>query len=333
MADAIIDGTLFNTTNIMYTSPKATSQGAKSVNILNKQVRKGLVLSTPLMLTWGAGEFVDEKTGTGDGKFSLSLQFPSSEYGNEDTDAFFKNMKALEDKIKSDALVNSKEWFGKVHKSLEVVEALWTPMLKYPKDKSTGDYDYSKSPTLKVKLPQWQGEWKFEIYDEDGEKVFPGIPSLPAVNPIEYLKKGSNIMCLIQFAGIWFVNGKFSASWKLVQAVVQKPKATLQGSCFLKLKANDKEKLKTQTVEEDVEDTFTTNVLVVDSDEEEDVVEKEEVLIEKPVLLLEVEVSEENEKEVLPTVVLEETVVVPEVVLVEEPKKKKIVRKKTGAEV
>jgi hypothetical protein len=47
MADSIIDGTLFNTANIMYTAPKATAQGAKSVNILNKHVKKGLVLSTP----------------------------------------------------------------------------------------------------------------------------------------------------------------------------------------------------------------------------------------------------------------------------------------------
>lgn len=320
MADAIIDGTLFNTANIMYTSPKATSQGAKSVNILNKQVKKGLVLSTPLMLTWGAGDFIDEKTGTGDGKFSLALQFPSSEYSNEDTDAFFRNMKALEDKIKSDALVYSKEWFGKVHKNIEVVEALWTPMLKYPKDKVTGEYDYSKSPTLKIKLPQWQGEWKFEIYDEDGEKVFPGLPTLPVVNPLDYLKKGTNIMCLIQFAGIWFVNGKFSASWKLVQAVVQKPKANLQGTCFLKLKPNEKEKLKTQKVEEDAaNDTFVTNVLVADSDGEEE---------------------EEIVKDVLPPVVavpdpipvpdpVQEVVIEP---LVEETKKKKIVRKKTAGE-
>lgn len=319
MADAIIDGTLFNTANIMYTSPKATSQGAKSVNILNKQVKKGLVLSTPLMLTWGAGDFIDEKTGTGDGKFSLALQFPSSEYSNEDTDAFFRNMKALEEKIKSDALVYSKEWFGKVHKNIEVVEALWTPMLKYSKDKLTGEYDYSKSPTLKIKLPQWQGEWKFEIYDEDGEKVFPGLPTLPVVNPLDYLKKGTNIMCLIQFAGIWFVNGKFSASWKLVQAVVQKPKANLQGTCFLKLKPNEKEKLKTQTVEEDTNDTFVTNVLVADSDGEE----------------------EEIVKDVLPPVVAVPDPIVPvpvpvqEVVsepLVEETKKKKIVRKKTAGE-
>ena len=309
MADAIIDGTLFNTANIMYTSPKATPQGAKSVNILNKNVKKSLVLSTPLMLTWGASDFVDEKTGLGNGKFDMSLQFPSSEYKNEDTDAFFRNMKALEDKIKSDALIYSKEWFGKVHKSLEVVEALWTPMLKYSKDKITGEYDYSKSPTMKIKLPQYNNEWKFEIYDEDGEKIFPGLPSLPVVNPLDYLKKGTNVMCLIQFAGIWFVNGKFSASWKLVQVVVQKPRATLQGSCFLKLKPNDKEVLKKQTVEDDVEETFVTNVLVESDGEEE-----EQELVQEPVIVSE------------PVVVVSEPVV-------EESKKKKIVRKKTAGEV
>ena len=308
MADAIIDGTLFNTACIMYSSPKATAQGAKSVNILNKNVKKGLVLSTPLMLTWGAGDFVDEKTGTRDGKFSLSLQFPSKEYSNEDTDAFLRNMKALEDKIKADALIYSKEWFGKVHKSLEVVEALWTPMLKYPKDKTTGEYDYNKSPTLKIKLQQWEGEWKFEIYDEDLEKIFPGSPSLPVVNPLDYLKKGTNIMCLIQFAGIWFVNGKFSASWKLVQAVVQKPRATLQGSCFLKPKANDKEKLKSQVVDEDVDSAFVASVEVVDSDGEEETIE---LTVAEPV---------------------SEPVHVPVSDPVEEPKKKKIVKKKLTTE-
>lgn len=319
MADSIIDGTLFNTANIMYTSPKATAQGAKSVNILNKHVKKGLVLSTPLMLTWGASDYIDEKTGQSDGKFSMSLQFPSEEYSTEDTKSFLNNMKSLEDKIKADALIYSKEWFGKVHKNPEVVEALWTPMLKYSKDRSTGEYDYSKAPTLRIKIPQWEGVWKVEIYDEDGEKLFPGEPN---VSPLDYLKKGSNIACLIQFAGIWFVNGKFSASWKLVQAVVQKPKATLQGACFIKLKNNDKEKLKNQTVvDEDVE-TFTTNVLVEDSDGEDEnvkdtsslcVVDVEEIpqQVAVPVTLQVVETSVEVAQE-----------------QVEEPKKKKVVKKK-----
>jgi len=278
MAETIIDGTQLNLSNIMYTSPKATDQGAKSVNILNKPTKSILRVLTPLMLTWGAGEFVN-KEGVGDGKFSLGLQFPSQEYTNPDIEAFLKNMKALEDKIKADALLYSKEWFGKVHKSAEVVDALWTPMLKYSKDKVTGDYDYSKSPTLRLKIPVWENKWNIEIYDEDDNKLYPNQDSIST--PLDYLKKGSNIACLIQFAGIWFVNGKFSASWKLVQAKVQKPRETIQGRCFIKLNKNDSEKLK--QIQEPVEevDNSEAAVIVEDSDEEEDEVSEPAPIVEK----------------------------------------------------
>lgn len=274
MAERIIDGTQFNVSSVMYTTPKASPQGAKSVNILNKATKTGLTLSTPLMLTWGAGEFVDQNTGQGDNKWTLALQFPGDEYANEETNKFLANIKSLDDKIKADALTYSKDWLGKVYKSAEVVEALYTPMLKYPKDKATGEPDLTKSPTLRVKLPQWEGVWKFEIYDEDGGKLHPNSSS-SSLSPIEYLKKGSHIMTLIQFAGIWFVNGKFSASWKLVQAVVQKPRATLQGQCFLKIKSEDKEKLKTQAIVEEVEDNHIASTIVDDSDDEEFVVKVE----------------------------------------------------------
>jgi hypothetical protein len=268
MAETIIDGTQLNLTNIMYTSPKATDQGAKSVNILNKPTKTILRVLTPLMLTWGAGEFVN-KEGVGDGKFSLGLQFPSQEYTNPDVEAFLKNMKAVEDKIKADALLYSKEWFGKVHKSAEVVDALWTPMLKYSKDKITGDYDYSKPPTLRLKIPVWENKWNIEIYDEDDNKLYPNQDSIST--PLDYLKKGSNIACLIQFAGIWFVNGKFSASWKLVQAKVQKPRETIQGRCFVKLNRNDSEKLKQPQEPVEEVDNSEAAVIVDDSDEEEEV--------------------------------------------------------------
>jgi len=33
--------------------------------------------------------------------------------------------------------------------------------------------------------------------------------------------------------GIWFANGKFGITWKLVQAMVQKPRPQLSGRCFL----------------------------------------------------------------------------------------------------
>jgi hypothetical protein len=312
MAERIVDGAQFNPENIMYTAPKASAQGGKSVNILNKLTKTTLTLSTPLMLTWGASDFKKEGEEVGNGRFELSLQFPNEEYKTSDTEAFLKNLKAFEDKIKADALVYSKEWFGKVHKSAEIIEELFTPLLKYPKNKVTGEYDYTKQPTIRVKLPQWEGTWKTEIYDEDANRLYPSSENL-AVTPLDYLKKGSNIACLIQFAGIWFVNGKFSAGWKLLQAVVQKPRAQLQGQCFIKLKTQDKEKLKNQTVK-DEDEPLVISTAVDDSDEEPDEEEDEEDDVEEA-------------EEVAPA-----PAPVPAPV-VEEPKvvKKRVVKKKTDA--
>jgi len=42
----------------------------------------------------------------------MSLQFPSSEYKSDETEAFFNTMKDFENKIKQDALTHSKDWFG-----------------------------------------------------------------------------------------------------------------------------------------------------------------------------------------------------------------------------
>ena len=313
MADRIVDGTQFNVENIMYTSPKVHAQGGKSVNILNKLTKTTLTLSTPLMLTWGASDFKKEGEEVGNGKFELSLQFPGEEYKTTDTTAFLKNMKDFENKVKADALIYSKEWFGKVHKSAEIIEELFTPLVKYPKDKSTGEYDYNKQPTLRLKLPQWDGTWKCEIYDEDTKRLYPSSEN-PTVSPLDYLKKGSNIACLIQFAGIWFVNGKFSASFKLVQAVVQKPREQLQGTCHIKLKPQDKEKLKTQAVKDDdlVEcDVVASTVVVEDSDNEEEVEEDAEE-VEEPVVAVAVAPP--------PPPVVEEKVV-----------KKRVVKKKSDA--
>ena len=265
MADTIIDGTLFNASNIKYSAPKANPSGGKSINIINKMTSSGVRLATPTLLTWGASDFVDD-SGKGNGKFEMSLQFPNdADDKTADTDAFLANLIRLENKVKADALIYSKEWFGKVLKSEDVVEALWTPMLKYSRNKNTGEPDYSRAPVLRVKLAQWEGVWKSEIYDEDGEKLFPDA-SNPTITPLDFIRKGGQIATIIQCGGLWFANGKFGMTWKLVQAAVQKPRPVITGTCFIRLKKADKEKLTSQQpVEEQVQATQ-----VQDSDGEDD---------------------------------------------------------------
>lgn len=267
MSDTIIYGPEFDVNVVMYSSPKANPQGGKNVNILNKTTKSKLRIQTPLMLTWGAGEYVDEKTGIGNGKFDMALQFPNDEFTSPETDDFLKTMTEFQNKIKMDALTNSKEWFGKIHKSAEIIDELFSPMIKFPNFKGTREPDYSKKPSLKVKLPLWEGNWKCEVYDEDGNALFPN--SNKEITPLDYIKKGSNVALIIQFGGIWFINGNFGVSWQLVQAVVQKPKADLTGKCYIRLKKTEKDKLVAQTPEQiELPVTKEETALVDDSDEE-----------------------------------------------------------------
>ena len=312
MSTAIIDGTNIDTNLFSYSAPKANPSGGKVVNLYNKNFRETLTLSTPLILTWGAQEGLDQaKNPTG--KFTMSLQFPNSEYPNADCDAFLTSMRKLESKIKADALIYSKEWFGKEIKSADVMDEKFNVMLRHPKvEKGSAEMDYNKPPTLTVKIPCWKGVWQSEIYDEEGEPLFLKGKSPAHVSPLDFLKPKTHVICLLQCGGLWFVNGKVSITWNLKQAIVQKPKTSSisEGTCFLKPKASDVQKLKTlPPPEDDIDpDGAISSTIVDDSDDEYDV----PTSIPVPV----------------PVVVQEPVPVVEPVVAVEEPKKKKVVTKK-----
>jgi hypothetical protein len=207
-------------------------------------------------------------------------------------------MKNLEQKIKETALNNSKLWFGKEIKSMDIIDEKFTPMIKYPKvSPGSAELDYSRPPTMVVKIPKWKSGWKSEIYDEDGEPVY--IPdaltseqvkelktqpeldeAISLLNeghsPIEYLPKQTKVICLLQCGGLWFVNGKVSITWNLQQAVVKKPKQSTRGICFIKPKANEREALKSMPHPEEKEkeqeqEYQVSSTLVDDSDDENDV--------------------------------------------------------------
>ena len=86
------------------------------------------------------------------------------------------NVKEFQDKILADCVKNSREWFGKSKMTKEVVEALMYPILKYPKEKlgnnQWGDPDYTRNPTMKIKIPYWEGSWNTEVYDMKGKLLY-----------------------------------------------------------------------------------------------------------------------------------------------------------------
>ena len=182
-------------------------------------------------------------------------------------------MRALEAKIKADALVYSKEWFGKTITSSDVMDEKFNTMLKHPKKEKGGiELDYDKPPTLTIKIPCWKGGvWQSEIYDEEGEPLFINGKVPSHVTPLDFLKPKTQVICLIQFGGLWFVNGKVSITWNLKQAIVQKPKTSsiVSGTCFLKPKAADVQKLKTQPQEDDNAGDGEMNTTIVEDSGDE----------------------------------------------------------------
>ena len=257
--NCIANGLEFNIADIDIAAPKLNKSGGKSANILYKPSKKGLYINMQVpMLTWGAQVFKDEKSGKE--TYDLALQFPRKDYSTPDTDLLLSKFQQLEQHIKNEAVKNSMAWFNKPKMSPEVIEALWTPILKYTKDSQTGESDMTKAPTLKVKLPNWDGKFNCEIYDTQGGMLYPD--DVNGSSPLELIPKGINIVAIIQCGGLWFANGKFGCTWRLFQAVVQ-PKPTMKGKCWINVSPATKNALVASANE-------TSMVVEDDSDEEQE---------------------------------------------------------------
>ena len=254
----------FQPSKVTYDEPQTNKRGGKSVNLrLNGQP---IVLQVPLMLTWGVNEWVDE--GTGSVKYDMALQFDPQKSTSQQK--FLNAMKTMEDKVKDDAVTNAKKWFGK-KMSREVVDALMYPILKYPKDKETGEPDVNRNPTLKLKVPFWEGRYNVEIYGMDRKALYlppkygkgaegNKAPEQDATStPVDFVPKASHVKGLIRCNGMWFAGGKCGVTWQLVQIQVRPPTRLVgSGNCHIMDDSDDDEvaadldeKDEEETVEED----------------------------------------------------------------------------------
>lgn len=278
MSNAIIDGTNIDLSVFSYSAPKPNPAGGKVVNLYNKNAKESLTLSVPLMGSWGAQE-VKTTDGSGTGKYTMTLQFSKGQYTTPEADKFLEQMKLVEQKIKQDAMVYSKEWFGKEIKSMDVMDEKFTPMLKYPKkNKSSEERDYSQPPQLTVKLPCWKEVWQTSVFDEEYNPLYVKGKTDTGVSPLDFLRTTSKspvqVICLIQCAGLWFVGSpaKVSITWNLKQVIVRKPKTSsiADDTCFLTVRPADLAALKAAPQPELEQLDNTVSALVEDSDGEDE---------------------------------------------------------------
>jgi hypothetical protein len=245
MANLIVNAKDFSpAANMIYGKPKVNTKGGKSIGITNSKTRRALMIHTPMMLTYGVNKHVNDDGST---SYDMAIQLPREEFASPETRVLQSMMAEMEEKIINDAFTNSRDWFGKKYSSLEVVKEFWTPMLKFPKNKDDGSYDTTRAPTIKVKLPFWDGQAKFDLFDLKSTQIFPneGGPG-----PDELVQKGSNVCCTLLCGGVWITGSKFGVTWKLSQAAVKPPETFEKGKCYVSVCEKEK------TYDSDEEDSF-----------------------------------------------------------------------------
>lgn len=203
---------------LRYMQPKVNDRGGKSITIISTQTNRSLYVTLPMLLSWGISDYTDEKTGESDGKYTISIQFPRDQERRPDTDQALQKMKEFEEQILTDAVKHSEAWFGK-KQSREIVEYGYFSFLKHSKNKDTKEIDSTKAPSIRPKVPNYDGKWKVEIYDTQSNLLFPAANE--NATPMEFVPKRSNVICMLQCGGIWVGGKGWGLTWKLAQCVVK----------------------------------------------------------------------------------------------------------------
>jgi hypothetical protein len=276
--ESIILPANFDVSSVSYSAPRTLDNGGRSIYLsLN---RSPIVLQTPEMVApYGISNFNDD--GKGPDRYSLDLSFKGKDE-RENIKTFFEKMSALDKKLINDGVENSMTWLKKKYNSVDVVEALYSTMVKYAKDKTTGEITDKYPPTFKLKLPMYNGAFACEAYDTKRNVL--DIHELIRSNSL----KGAKVTAIVQCVGIWVVGTKFGCSWKVLQMRVAMPQA-IKGYAFKEL---EEDKVDDSDIEDDdsvVNDepvntaTAQINNLTVADDSDDELIESSEDELDAPV--------------------------------------------------
>lgn len=179
------------------------------------------VIQTPRMYTpFGMGSSKPEE-----GKkqtFNVQMSFGKEMTGR--TKEFHDFVSNFDETMKKEGITNCKAWFKRATMSDEIAAEKYTPMLKKYRDPESGEYTQKYPDSIRFKLPQnpETGEWTFECFDENRE------PCDVATS----LTKGAQAICLIMPQSVYFTNGKFGLTWRVVQMQVFTP-SSIRGFSIL----------------------------------------------------------------------------------------------------
>lgn len=206
-----------NVSEITFGAMRSLESGGKMVPVgING---KPLYIQTPEMSSpFGISKWNTDKADKE--KYTIELSFKNKDT-NKSQEYFYNFLSELDKKFIEEAMNNSTSWFKKKITTPEVVEALYTHLVKHPKDKETGEVTDKYPPTFRLNLPTKDGVFAFQIYDKD-RKLMENVSTI---------EKGTKMKMIIKCTGLWVAGGKFGCSWRIEQALLSPP-SVLKGFAF-----------------------------------------------------------------------------------------------------
>jgi hypothetical protein len=156
-------------------------------------------------------------------KYSVEMSLRGYDEAGTKAKEMYDALQALDEFMIEQGVKNSKQWF-KADMKPDVVRALYTPIVKWSKDKNGDVKPYP--PGVKVTLRKVGDDFEVKLYDANKEEYH-------GVSPKDLLVKGAVVRCVMQCTGVWFAGGKYGLSWKAVQMVMDKVPESIRGYAFV----------------------------------------------------------------------------------------------------
>jgi hypothetical protein len=225
MSSPVVQPSTFDVSKVSISQPKVLDSGGKMA-YLNYGDGKRLLMQTP-SLPAPFGMSVFDKAGPP--KYSVDLALRGYQ-DQPKPKALFAALQKLDEFMIDQGVKNSKAWF-KADMKREVVEAFYTPCVRFGRDKQGNQTSYP--PNLKVQLRRKRDGSDFEcLFYDQKSKGDPDAQPLRGIPAEELLVKRSEMTALIECTGVWFAGGKFGVSWKAVQIRLDSVPSGLRGYGF-----------------------------------------------------------------------------------------------------
>lgn len=208
--DSIILSRDFKISNVQFDEKMLTMDTGLRMKYISYDRHAFMVQTPECIMPYGItnGMMDDENSK----KYTIDLSFRDVD-SRPGLKRFFNMLQQLDEYIVSEAFNHQKDWLKKNYPSKEVVEALYVPIIKYAKDKNTGEITDAYPPTFKMKVPFIKDKFVCDFYNYEQEKI--SGDSILSMNT-----KGARSISIMKCNGLWFAGGKFGCSWKAIQVQV-----------------------------------------------------------------------------------------------------------------